>query len=552
MKKVNFVAAMCLAGVASGCTDMEWHDPPFKYCPDNYTRVYTDCPNGVKCIQPEETLTCRLRCEQGYKFVDKCEAGIACKTLEDNGICDEMCPKGMRGATDNKCPEGVECVKISSGRVCMPGGAACEGNCQNAGANCPSGYITVSATEEKSCKKFDDEASLEDEILSEDVDLTNATNFYCIEGKIKGRFCRKAIPDVSEEFSEQADGKHVTKDGDKEIRYNGAEIPVLDGQVCTPEDLVVDKSTVRIHIIDVGNGDSIWIETPGGKNILIDGGESMGTATVAGPIINDYLEFHGFAKGSTFDVVFLSHPHSDHYGGFNTVFASGNYKLARYVDSMELGTNQVSTSGYKQWIDKVKSQVKSENIYMPAEEKLTMGEVMPKDFFGEGVTARYLFSRKTLVRSKNVNSASLYFTLEFGGTTMIFGGDGEKEDEEEIIKKFGSDNPILKSKLLKVCHHGSNTSSSEAWLNAIWKNVEIKERGAFISSGRRKYSGTRTLRQEILERLKEKMADGYQLLLSTNAGDDDKESDKDAVRDDNILVVIKPDGSVRACYEGVN
>ena len=48
------------------------------------------------------------------------------------------------------------------------------------------------------------------------------------------------------------------------------------------------------------------------------------------------------------------------------------------------------------------------------------------------------------------------------------------------------------------------------------------------------------------------MADGKKLFLSTNAGDDNKESDKSAVRDDNIIIVIEESGDFYACYEGVN
>ncbi len=551
MKRSIFVGALILATTALGCTDMSWKPSPFKSCPTGYTVVMTQdntCPKGIDCLMADETTMCRQKCEEGYKFVDECEKGISCKHLSDGGICDEQCPQGMRAAADNKCPidestgKPVECVTLASGRVCKPGGMPCVGNCQNAGVNCNAGFVTVSEAETKNCSFM--EEMTDQEILDFDY---NGDNYLCMNGNIAGRYCRKLIDEVSGDYKPQGD------------TYQGSEFTVLESQICTQEQLNPSTNALRIHIIDVGNGDAIWIQTPDNKNVLIDGGENSNMVPLyAGPIVNDYLEFHGFPRGSSFDAVMLSHPHSDHFGGFPTIFAEGAYLTKNYIDPMDLDTTAIDTASYKTWIKRVKAMIPdTSHIYMPAQEKLGgFGAVMPDEFFGPSVKARYLFSRKNLrgsSSSPNPNSASIFFTLTYGDNpvTMIFGGDGEKEEETAIISEFESTNPdYLKINILKVCHHGSETSSSDAWLDKIYANTESDRRAAVISSGRRKYSGTRTMRPEIVERIRKYVPENN--FFSTSAGDDAKEHDKDAVRDDNVLIVVNKDGSFYGCYEGVN
>lgn len=510
----------------STCVD----DSTRQYCDDN--KLQTEpCPYGCydgKCAQCQSgNIICLDKdnigyCYDGVYLSERCEFGC-----ED----DECVPDPDEALTDpydwgarNDLEWEPDIVPECEGEY---------GSCLYSGANCPSTYISVNSTTEK--KKCVMQSTMTEEEIA-GFDLNDLDHLMCIKGTVPGRYCRKVAPEALGEDSQ---------------------FPVLDGQICTPEQLNPGPDTLRIHIIDVGNGDSIWIQTPDDKNILIDGGESFGMALSAGPAVVDYLDFHGFEKGSTFDGVILSHPHSDHFGGFNTIFKKGYYKLSHYIDPMELDTPEIDAKSYFSWIDIVKQQVEDANIYMPVSNFFNPGESFPEEIFGTKVNAQYLFSRSKLAKScntknadckrKDVNSTSIFFKLSYGGRSFVFAGDAGTLDEKDALAQADE---YFDINFLKVCHHGSNTSSSQEYLDRIWQNTPYEERGAFISSGRRKFGETRTMRPEIVERIAPMVPPN--MFLSTNAGDDNKESDKESFRDDNILVVVQENGDYYACYEGVN
>ena len=531
-------------------------------CDDSKDSAKPQCTAAdTKCIDSDS----RQVCTDGQLTTEPCDSGcydgecLECldgdlKCLDDKtlGYCiessyqKEPCPFGCQ---DGEClPDPTDDVDpydwgARDGLDWEPDIIPeCEGEygaCLLTGSNCPSSYISLNSTSDK--KKCTMQSTLSQEEIDA-FDLTDNEKLLCIKGNVPGRYCRRVVPEATGEDSE---------------------FPIIDGQLCTPEQLNPSPDTLRIHIIDVGNGDSIWIQTPDGKNVLVDGGEAFALALSAGPAVVDYLDFHGFPKGSTFDGVILSHPHSDHFGGFNTIFKKGYYKLRNYIDPMAIGTKEITTSTYKKWIDIVKSEVDSSNIYMPVSEFFNTGDMFPEDIFGSEVTAQYLFSRDKLSKScsvsgvsckkRDVNSVSIFFKLSYGGRSFIFAGDAGTLDEKDAIDAVAAlknADELLDINFLKVCHHGSNTSSSEEFLDRIWDKVPFEERGAFISSGRRDYGPTKTMRPEVVERIRERVPE--KMFLSTNAGDDNKDSDKEAFRDDNILIVVQENGDYYACYEGVN
>ena len=382
------------------------------------------------------------------------------------------------------------------------------------GPNCEAGLITVSTAQESQC-------------VYKASDVPDDSQYYCAKGSIKGRYCR-VVPD----------------DTDDSL------ITIQPGQRCTQDQINPGSDTLRVHIIDVGQGDAIWIQTPAGKNVLIDGGDGGAFGkTSGGPIISDYLSFHGFPYGSTFDLVILTHPHSDHFGGFNNLFnqnLSASYKLANYLDPMDLDDPQANVpTTYEQWISKMRGIVKNKkNIYMPASARFAAGDQFPDDFFGDGVTATYITSADTY-SGDDANAASIIFKLTYAGISFMFAGDAEAAQEKTAI----ATKLPLDVNFFKVCHHGSSTSSTQAFLNAMWKKVGKSERYALISSGRRTFSGTTIPDPSVVSRLLSMIYTDH--LFATSAGDDGK-TEVDTYRDDNILVVVKPDGNYYACYNGTN
>ncbi len=390
------------------------------------------------------------------------------------------------------------------------------------GPNCPAGFITTNQNESESCVNYN---SPED--IDESWEPTLDSTYPCIPDNLSYSFCRK-----------------VPKEDPSSL------IIALDTQRCTAEQAKPGTDTLRVHFIDVGQGDAIWIQTPAGKNVLIDGGDNgVFGRTSGGPIVTDYLNTHGFKYGSTFDAVIMTIPYSDHFGGLNNIFNASNathYKLVNYLDPMDLDTSlETLASSYIQWIDRVKSLITDQShIYMPANGKFNPGNNLPADFFGEGVEAKYITSNNTFTNNY-AEEAALIFKLTYKGVSFLFASDAAAAQEKAAI-----DTGIpLDANFLKVPHHGLSSSSSQNFLNAVWNNVDKQKRHAIISSGRRTYSGTHAPEESTVERLLAMIP--VNNLLSTTAGDDSK-SEKDAYRDDNILVVVKPDGSYYACYNGTN
>lgn len=427
--------------------------------------------------------------------------------VEGNSVA--KCPATYGKHLGTECPDDEGCLTLDDGTICVKYKVVIGGG---NGPNCAAGYVTVSDSELGHCRED-----------KPDEDPNDGT-YYCELGNL-GRYCRK-VPDESPESL----------------------IVAHEGQTCLEYQLSDNPDTLRIHVIDVGQGDAIWIQTPTGQNVLVDAGDAgyMGK-TAAGPIIADYLAFHDFPEGSTFDAVVLTHPHSDHFGGMAYLFGS-RYNVNYYIDPMELDTKENVPNSYKDWISTVKRRVAAENIYMPAEEKFKAGEEMPNLFFGPNIKAEYFTSSKTLL-SNNNNSASIVFKITYAGRSFLFTGDAEAAQELKAVQA-GKDGVTVASNFLKVCHHGSETSSSPAFLNAVWPDsVPEAERAAFISSGRYEFSGTTLPRESIVNALLKYIP--VTNLYSTNAGDNDKDED-DAIRDDNILIVVKSDGSYYSCYSGVN
>lgn len=456
-----------------------------KYFPLIGACVVALCSTGCLDMSiPDVTVEESASCRAGYKSIVLAD-GESCPADETCELLDEDL--------------GLWCMKIKIAE----GGD---------GLNCPAGSITVSPSQQEYC------------VLDENRE-PNDDQFLCTEGNVSGRYCRE-VPAESEASS----------------------VVVLEGQRCTASQMTPPANTLRIHVIDVGQGDAIWIQTPTQQNILIDGGDGGAFGkTSAGPIIADYLEFHDFPRGSAFDAVFLSHPHSDHYGGLPNLFAS--YNLKNYIDPMELDTGENVSSSYKSWISMVRGKLDESHLYMPAQEKFAPGEKMPADFFGPDVSATFLTSNKEIGKgsSANPNDASIIFRIDYAGRSFLFTGDATSEQEGIVVAQSPD---LLPVNFLKVCHHGSTTSSSPVFLESIWpESIPRDDRGAFISSGRAQYSGAYLPNETIVSRLMTFINDD--MLFATSAGDENK-SESDAYRDDNILIVIDGAGNYYACYSGTN
>lgn len=199
------------------------------------------------------------------------------------------------------------------------------------------------------------------------------------------------------------------------------------------------------HFIDVGQGDSILLETPNGKTMLIDGGNRY-----AGDEVVHYLQNLGIEK---IDVMVATHPDADHIGGLISVLQT--FPVGKVYDSGKVHT----TDTYNDYLSLIDS--KDIPFEIPTE-----GQELNID---EDLFIKVLNSTND---SADLNDSSIVLMVDHEDVSILLTGDATVENEAEMIGKYD-----LRADVLKVGHHGSNTSSSLQFLEAVQPAVSILSYG---------------------------------------------------------------------------
>ena len=222
---------------------------------------------------------------------------------------------------------------------------------------------------------------------------------------------------------------------------------------------------LRVYYISVGQGDAQYIELPNGENVLIDGGPSS-TDSTSNPLIF-FLERKGVSK---INHVILSHAHLDHYNGLSPVF--DRYLVEKYYDSFITGSSTAETFRNKA---KNRSQETVNTLSLPNGATFYWCTTSTPP-----VTAILLHRGDAFGATPSQNDASLVFKVAFGSSTFIFGGDagagGSYKPLESWLANVNNHGAVLQSDCYKVHHHGSSSSSSDVFLNAL------KPKYAFIGT----------------------------------------------------------------------
>ena len=216
-----------------------------------------------------------------------------------------------------------------------------------------------------------------------------------------------------------------------------------------------DIEKLSVHYIDVGQGDSIYI-TSGGEGMLIDCGESGETDRVI-----SYLENMGVSK---IDYVVGTHPHSDHMGGMS--------KIVEYFDIGEMIIPNIDDSDTPttKYFEKFLTACAEKGL------SITTAKLGRKIELGD---AELEIIAPNSDDYSNVNNYSVGFIMHHGENSFIFTGDAEKLAEDEMLEKG-----LLEDiDVYKAGHHGSDTSSSEDFLNVIKPDYAVISCGEGNSYG---------------------------------------------------------------------
>lgn len=216
----------------------------------------------------------------------------------------------------------------------------------------------------------------------------------------------------------------------------------------------VAEDTLELHFIDVGQGDSELIII-GENAMLIDAGEKDEGGKVA-----KYLIDHGIKK---LDYVIATHPHSDHIGGIPG--AVNEMTVENFIIPEIPEEYMPTTKAYENLLIAIDES--GANLeYGVAQAKYNLGSAV---FTIIAPNAEY----------KEMNEYSVVILLEYNGYNFLLMGDAEKKSENDILENHY----LPKIDVFKLGHHGSDTSSSQAFIDIIQPKYAVIEVGAGNSYG---------------------------------------------------------------------
>jgi competence protein ComEC len=214
--------------------------------------------------------------------------------------------------------------------------------------------------------------------------------------------------------------------------------------------VVAQQPDGRLHlwVLDVGQGDATLVRTPGGRTALIDGGPGV-TPLAEG--VGRHLPFWQ----RDLDLVVLTHPQQDHLMGLIELVE--RYDVERVVQAAYEPVGNVQQA----W----DATLRSEGVPVHHARR---GDIIT--FEGEpDVVLRVLHPSSDEVGA-NPNEDSVVLRLEYGSTNTLLAGDAEADAEAEMLREAL---PYLSADVLKVAHHGSDTSTTPTWLDVVGPRIAV-------------------------------------------------------------------------------
>ncbi len=209
-----------------------------------------------------------------------------------------------------------------------------------------------------------------------------------------------------------------------------------------PSEVGADE-IIEVHMIDVGQGDSILVRTSGG-DMLIDSGPGKAESQ-----LKEYLTS---VEVKDIEYAVFTHPDADHIGNADMIMT--NYTVSNVI----IPNKEATSKTYQRMMTAI--DVSGATVIAPKPEM---------EFALGSMTVTILAPIST--KYTDTNNYSVVMKLEFGETSFMMTGDAEEKSELEMLAKYSAD--LLKCDVLKVGHHGSATSTTLDFLKAVSPSIAL-------------------------------------------------------------------------------
>lgn len=210
-----------------------------------------------------------------------------------------------------------------------------------------------------------------------------------------------------------------------------------------------ESGVLTVSFLDVGQGDAILIEGPTGVEVLVDGGPDRS-------VVRELPRLLG-PLDRQLDMVVATHPDKDHIGGLPDVF------LLYEVDALLTPGLASDTDGYDRFVATVSNESGLVPYLAHAGQKISLGG---------GAYMEVLYPNKDVSRLRVTNDAAIALRVVYGETSFLLTADLPSTIEDTLVSEEG-----IQSDVLKIGHHGSKYSTSEAFLRTVAPRVAVVSAG---------------------------------------------------------------------------